>query len=86
MLNLYRKIPRIFSVTIIIVVGLAAPIWGLRNFDWQSFRVTSYSIGFAALYFFIVLAFALYAAGITGGKITSGGFYATASQPFRRRW
>jgi hypothetical protein len=52
-------------------MALDCPPRGLRNFDWLSFRVPAYSIGSAALYFFMVLAFALYAAGITEGKITS---------------
>ena len=71
MLKLQRKIPRPLGAAAIVMVGLGAPIYGLRNLDWSLFEATPFSIGMAVLYLGVVFMFALAAIGVTGKQFTS---------------
>lgn len=71
MLKRQNKIPKPLGAVIVIIIGLAAPIYGLRDFDWSSVEATPFSIGVPILYLCVVLLCALAALGITGKQITS---------------
>jgi len=71
MLKLQDKIPKPLGVVVITLIGLGAPLYGLRNLDWSSVEATPFSIGMAILYLGLVSMFALAALGVTGKQFTS---------------
>lgn len=71
MLKLQNKVPKPLGTMSVIIIGLAAPIYGLKDFDWSSVEATPFSIGVPILYLCVVILCALAALGITGKQITS---------------